>query len=836
MEARGGELFGPFRVLRLIGKGGMGAVYLAERVEGDFSQQVALKLLAPHLVDEKFAERFRAERQVLASLNHPHIVRLLDGGVGAKGEPYLATEYIEGQALDRFANERKRTVRERVRLFLQVCSAVEYAHQNLIVHRDLKPSNVLVANDGTAKLLDFGTAKLTTAVGEKTATEAMLLTPKYASPEQLRNEAITTRSDIYSLGMMLYELLGGARPFDSTGDAIGELARAYHFAEPTALGKKVTGEAAAERRVGARELERELRGDLRAIAAKAIAHEAERRYASVAELARDLEAYLNGRPVGARNPSFWYVAGKLVARQKWAVGAAGLLLVAIGVGVGTTVYEKRRAERRFAQVRQLARYQLFDVYDEAEKIVGSTRLRARLAEEALRYLDGLREEAAGDAELQVELARGYLRVADVMGNYTKDNLGDREKAEALYDRAAALLAGLPGGDASEVRAELDLAQAMGDHAAAAGEARWSERLDSAVTAFEKLKAAKPRSAAAYLALGNAYSSAARARQAPKGLLLIEDRSRELVEKAQAAYEKGLSLEPDNEKLIAAMHRLCGSRAIWTSDLKPEESLRWSSEGERWALQRKNSRETAEYLLTESSRLGARAAAYGALGDKDESARHAKAAVAMVEKLARDEDNLAAQMNLIIALSNWAGAEYELGNKQTNFEICERMLALVDRESAKPRGQSKTMAAFRRKALYDASYAYLDAGRPDSLAIIERAYREFVAAAKEDPNDERPRFYLCDILLNLNTPVYTRPAEAKIYALEMMQAQPDNPNGYDFLAQAELALQNVEGAIEAYRKAMVALAPEKKGAAGAKFQKFYEDKIAELTARLGRTNQ
>ncbi len=230
MEARSGELFGPFRVVRLIGKGGMGAVYLAERVEGDFTQRVALKLLAPHLVDERFAERFRAERQVLASLNHPHIVRLLDGGVGAKGEPYLATEYIEGQALDRFANERRLNVKERVRLFLQICSAVEYAHQNLIVHRDLKPSNVLVAADGTAKLLDFGTAKLTTSTEEKTATEAMLLTPKYASPEQLRNEAITTRSDIYSLGMILYELLSGSRPFDSTGDAMGELARAYQFA------------------------------------------------------------------------------------------------------------------------------------------------------------------------------------------------------------------------------------------------------------------------------------------------------------------------------------------------------------------------------------------------------------------------------------------------------------------------------------------------------------------------------------------------------------------------------------------------------------------------------
>lgn len=836
MEARRGEQYGPFRVLHLLGRGGMGAVYLAERADGDFTQQVALKVLAPHLVDERFVERFRAERQLLAGLQHPHIVRLLDGGVSAHGEPYLVTEYIDGQALDRFANEHRLTVPERVRLFLQVCSAVEYAHQNLIVHRDLKPSNILVAKDGTAKLLDFGTAKLVGDAGDKTATEAMLITPRYASPEQLRNEVITTRSDIYSLGLILHELLSGSRAFAGAGDAMGELARAYQFAEATDLGAQLSAEAAAERRSTVRDLAKTLRGDLRAIARKAISSDAAQRYGSVSELAADLEAYLDGRPVSARKLHFWYVAGKFVSRQRWAVGAAALLLLASGIGIATTVFEKRRAERRFAQVRQLAHYQLFDVYDDAARIVGSTRLRARLAEEALQYLDGLHAEAAGDAELQLELARGYLRVADVMGNYTKENLGDRKRAQELYAKAAALLDQLPTQQAMEARAELDLAMALGDHAAFAGPQQWSARLDRAVAAFEKLRAASPRSAAAHLALGNAYSAAARLRQSPNGRMLIEDRSEGLLAQAEAAYEAGLAIEPDNDRLIGAMHKLYANRAMWTSDLQPQASLRWSSAGERWALQRKASWESPEYLLVESSRLGARSAAYGALGDKEECARHAKLAVAMMEKLAADEDNLAAQMNLIISLSNWAGAEYELGHKQENYEICRRALERVDRESAKPRGQSKTMEDLRRKVLYDAAYAYVDAERPDHLAIVERAYQDFRAAAAANPQEERSRFYLCDILLNLNTPVYTRPAEAKQYALEMMAAHPDNPNGYDFLAQSELALGNTAGAIAAYQKAMVALAPEKKGAAGAKFQKFYEDKIAELTARLGRTNQ
>ncbi|MBL0916526.1 MAG: hypothetical protein IBJ13_13760 [Sphingopyxis sp.] len=195
--------------------------------------------------------------------------------------------------------------------------------------------------------------------------------------------------------------------------------------------------------------------------AKAVGRGPERRYASVADLAQDLDAYLAARPVSGRNASFWYVAGKFVSRQRWAVGAAALLAVAIAVSIGTTIYEKRRAERRFAQVRQLARYQLFDVYEEAEKIVGSTRLRARLASEALRYLDGLRAEAEGDEELQLEIARGYLRVGDVYGNYTKDNLGDREQARDAYTKAKGILQKLSGDAAQTLKAELELAQAMG---------------------------------------------------------------------------------------------------------------------------------------------------------------------------------------------------------------------------------------------------------------------------------------------------------------------------------------------------------------------------------------
>jgi tRNA A-37 threonylcarbamoyl transferase component Bud32 len=814
----------------------MGAVYLAERVEGDFSQVVALKLLAPHLVEERFAERFRAERQVLASLSHPHIVRFLDGGLSEKGEPFLATEYIEGAALDRFANGKRLDVRGRIRLFLQVCAAVEYAHQNLIVHRDLKPSNILVTQGGTAKLLDFGTAKLLGAGGERTATDALQLTPKYASPEQLRNEAITTRSDIYSLGMILYESLSGARPFDSTGDAIGELARAYEFAQPAPLGKRLNAEAAAQRSMNAADLLRELSGDLRAVVGKAIEHAPERRYSSVRELANDLSAYLESRPVTARNPDFWYVAGKFLYRNRWAAAAVALLLVAIGVGVWTTVLQKSRAERRFAQVRQLARYQLFELYDEAEKILGSTRLRARLAEEALRYLDGLRSDAAGDVDLQLELAKGYLRVGDVWGNYTKDNLGERERARESCTKALAMVSGLSGDAAAALRAEISLAQTMADYASEQGKGNWSARLESAVKEFEGLNARAPKSVASYLALGNAYSAVARVRQAPEGRMLIEERSEEWVNKAQQAFEAGLSYDAGNEQLIAALHRLAASQAMWTCDTRPQVSLRWSSVGERWALQRKQSRATPDYLATESRRLSARAAAYSALGDQEEALKFAKAAAQAMEQLATDEDNFGARLNYMAGLANWAAAEYELGHKQENFEISKRLLELAEHESRGPRGSTKPVQQMRWKALYDAAYAYMEAERPDRLEVVERAYKAFVDAAAADPNNERVRFFLCDILLILAAPGYERPDEAKRYASEMIAAVPESPNGYDFLAQSKLAMKNIDGAIEAYRKAMSVLNAARKGAAGAKFQKFYEEKIAELTARSGRTNQ
>ncbi len=827
-EWRIGQRFGHYRIVRLLGKGGMGAVYLAERADGEFEQMVALKLLAPHLVEDSFAEKFRAERQVLASLNHPHIVRLLDGGVSEQGEPYLATEYIEGTTLDRYASEKKLNVSERVRLFLQICSAVEYAHQNLIVHRDLKPGNILVARDGTAKLLDFGTAKLLANPGEKTATESMMLTPKYASPEQLRNEAITTRSDVYSLGMILYELLSGTRPFDSSGDAMGELARAYQFTHATALGRKITPEAAAERQASVKELEKALGGDLRAIARRALEHEAAQRYANVGELAKDLNAYLEARPVSARNPSFWYVAGKFLYRQRYAAVAAALLLVAIGVGIWTTVREKGRAERRFAQVRQLAHYQLFDLYDEAEQIVGSTRLRARLAEEALRYLDGLRGDAVGDQELQVELAQGYLRVGDVLGNYTKENLGESERAVQAYNTGLGLLKGLETQQAKETRAAIEFNLALAEYSTGKNTKAAEPRMVAAAKLYESLLSAQPKNADIYQKLGQIYMNVGRVRQVPSIDNEIGDFSEEWTLKAREAFEKGLTFDPENAKLLGSLHMLCSVRSIWIAGAKPKEALRWSGEAETWSTRVKKGRKSPEFLIAEANRFTGQGAAYREIGDRQASLQAIIKSIEFLEEIARDPDNRTAPLNLNIALMNKAQLEYDMGKMDDYLATCERAYRVLEAEKAKGKPH-KSFENYYARVLYYLAWAYVEQKKPQAAEFMDRTYQVLTDTAKREPDNSSVRRYLCDLLLNLNAPGYDRPEEAARYAKELVAINPNSLSTYDALARAQERMgQNAE-AITTLRKALEIVGVPKAGEAKGGTVAALEARIQKLEA-------
>lgn len=442
-----GTRVGAFRLERLIGTGGMGAVYLAERVDGEFSQQVAVKLMRAGPLGGDGVARFRRERQILARLGHPGIARLLDGGVTATG-PYLVMEYVEGQPIDQACDTTIRDVAARVRLGLAVCNAVDYAHRSMVLHRDLKPGNIHVTATGEVKLLDFGIARLLDegALGpDVTATGGAPFTPEYASPEQVRGEPLTTASDVYSLGCVLYRMLTGRLPHDLAG------------LSPSAIERRVTEEAPA--RPGA--LQRDLRGDLETVLLKAIHRDPARRYQSVSALADDLQRVLDRRPVSARPDTLAYRVTSFARRHAVGVGATAVIALAIAGGAYTTMAEGRRAERRFGEVRGLANALLFDLHDAVRDLPGATAVRQKLVSRALMYLDVLRGEAPADPALQLELASAYEQIGEIQGDPHRANLGDLAGALSSYRQAFNLRTLVWAGDTNDAAVRLALADSYG---------------------------------------------------------------------------------------------------------------------------------------------------------------------------------------------------------------------------------------------------------------------------------------------------------------------------------------------------------------------------------------
>src|SRR5580693_1572924 len=342
-----GREFGPYRVLSLLGHGGMGSVWLAERADGLFNRQVALKLIHPVLKSRVMSERFAREREILASLNHPHIARLLDAGT-EDGQSYLALDYVAGTPITTYCDEHLLSVRERLELYRQVLSAVQYAHAHLVIHRDLKPANILVTDEGQVQLLDFGIAKLLTE-GEAKETEltqmgGRALTPDYAAPEQIAGAPITTAADVYALGVMLYELLTGERPYKLKRDSRGALEEAILAADPAAPSRtSFKDAAAAERATTAKKLASTLRGDLDTIAIKALKKLPAERYATANAFGEDIERYLRGDVVLAQPDSVAYRALKFARRHWVGIAAASVLLLTLAGGLAATSYEARVA-------------------------------------------------------------------------------------------------------------------------------------------------------------------------------------------------------------------------------------------------------------------------------------------------------------------------------------------------------------------------------------------------------------------------------------------------------------------------------------------------------------
>ena len=433
-----GSRIGPHRIVELLGEGGMGAVYRGVREDGDFERQIAIKLVKRGMDTNAILRRFRSERRILAKLDHPNICKLLDGGVTDDGLPYFVMEYLQGTPIHFYCQQRKLPISERLHLFAQVCGAVEYSHRNLVVHRDLKAKNILVTEDGIPKLLDFGIAKLldpdSSTSPDPTIAADRLFTPDYASPEQIRGETITTAADIYSLGVLLYEILTERRPFHLTGLPQPEMARIITTQEPPRPST-----------VAPRDVSRDLVGDLDTIIQKALHKDPDRRYGSAQEMADDVRRHLDGLPVQARGDTLGYRTGKFVQRNRTSVLAATLALFGLFAGGvaaawqrGVAISKEQEARKRFGDVRELANSFLGELDDELERLPGSTTAREMLARKILVYLDRLAKDQVGDANLQRDVAMAYERLGDVEGGPTVSNLGHTDAALAAYAKALSI--------------------------------------------------------------------------------------------------------------------------------------------------------------------------------------------------------------------------------------------------------------------------------------------------------------------------------------------------------------------------------------------------------------
>jgi tetratricopeptide (TPR) repeat protein len=439
---------GPYELDRLLGRGGMGAVYLAHRADGHFEQQVAIKLIDLPLATDFFRERFRQERQILAGLQHPLIARLLDGGVSDEGDLYLAMEYVDGIPIHRFCEQKSLTVRQRLALFASVCDAVQYAHQNLVVHRDLKPDNILIASDGTPRLLDFGTAKLLSPSllgpgSDVTRLGYQSFTPQYASPEQVLGNPITTASDTYSLGVLLYLLLTGALPYELKEFTTAEMVRVICQEPP----RRPPVAAGSNRR---------LDPDLEAIVLKALRKEPQQRYLTAQQLASDVRAYLDGQPVTARRGTLRYRAGKFIGRNRIALAAVGLLAITLSAGLGGVLWqarvanlERRKAEARSADLRQLSSSLLSELDEAIKQLPGSTGAQKLLVTRVLEHLDRMAKDAQGDRLTQLDLVDAYTRLGNIQGNVYDQNLGDPAGALVSIGKALALAGPLAAADPND---------------------------------------------------------------------------------------------------------------------------------------------------------------------------------------------------------------------------------------------------------------------------------------------------------------------------------------------------------------------------------------------------
>jgi serine/threonine-protein kinase len=655
-EARLGERFGAWRLLRVLGEGGMGTVYLAERVDGGFAQQAALKLVRSGLDQADVVARLQSERQILAGLEHPNIARLLDGG-GERGEPFLAMEYVQGSDLGGYCDAHALDIPARLRLFLTVCEAVAYAHARLVVHCDLKPANVLVSAAGEVKLLDFGIARLVEPGDNRVATLARLrlYTPDYAAPEQISGALTTTAVDVYALGVILFELLCGQRPYATRGLSLVQIEQQVLHDEPARPSGRVTGRgetrgadehapgAAAEaqrqrlaqqRASTPKQLRRQLRGDLDAIVMKALRKPPQERFASVQLLADDVRAYLQQRPVAARRGSLRYTFGRFVQRHALAVGLAAFAGLALVLGSGAALWQAEAARREAATTREALAFmqQLFALADPEIARGREVSARELLESGSQRIRSALIDQPDARRVLLQAMAEAHVG----LGLY----------AEALPLLDEALQASRAGTDVDSLH-RLRLAQA----AALQGLGRYREVLDQ----LGPLRAAAPldsdrerlRAAGLDYALGRAAQA-----------LGLRELAQDHLQAALAVRERVLGLAAaDTQQVAAALV------ALYQLDRRHDESL---------ALAERNlaalGPAAAADVLLRANALSALAMVQTNRGELGKAEALRREALASFRKIYRDDHPITT-----VALNNLASVLFAQRRYAAALELFEQVL-------------------------------------------------------------------------------------------------------------------------------------------------------------------
>ena len=847
-----GRRFGAWQTIRLLARGGMGEVWLARRADGQHEQRTALKILSPYLAAPDSVHRFRRERELLARLEHPNIARLLDGGMSSQGEPYLVMEYVQGVRLDRYCDERRLSLAARLRLFLKVCAAVNAAHQFLVVHRDLKPSNILVTAEGEPKLLDFGIAKLIDAEAglEQTTTANVFLTPMYASPEILRGQPATVASDIYSLGVLLYELLAGRRPFDAaklSPAGLMEAVTEQDAPRPSVIAASESDDIAALRGMTPDKLKSALDGDLDSIALKALAKDPQERYASAAQLADDIRRYLDGQPVTAVQSSWLYVARKFVRRNRLAVSAAAVLLLSFGAGIAGTLWqahiarqEQVYADQRFNDARQLANYLLFDLYDSVGKVPGTMPVQAGMAGRTLEYLDRLAAIKSNDPSLRLELGQGYLRLGTILGGKfgVGDTLGNNAQAIESDRKALGIVAPLAGEHPDDVAARRVLAsieEQLGGALARTGQyGEAFEWLQKSADSFDQIAAANPHDLPSLRDAGRGWQTYGKLLSEKSGYITFNaDAPLGYLNKSVTYLDGALRTDPADSQTIRTLAESYESIGRIEATPDPQKGVQaYSTALGLLARLPASERQSVEVQQLRARMLVLLGWGQGQLGDLKHSLANLEEARPILDaQAAADPQNVGAQyrrVDLYRSIGLVSGYAGNAGEALRNLQNAVGILdVIVKRDTA------NTIYPLLRAELQGrVANLLLQAGRKTEAAPYAR---ESVAYFRKigDSADATPQ-QLIEAVRSVGEtglPALRDYPSALRFALRADQlAAGKNPAALGYLAEAYGLNKNYPKAVEAAQRALAVTPATKPGEPPSRLRQWLQDELKEYQAK------